>query len=138
MPFWWRVLHGLADGDEQLQPLPGCEVVLVAVLGDRDALDQFHHEVRPRRAERRKSPGFGRFQNPATDVARLASRAAVKDLGDIGMIHQGEGLALGLEAGDDLFRVHAGLDELDCDQSLDRLGLLGHPDRAHAAFADLF
>ena len=54
------------------------------------------------------------------------------------MVHQGQGLPLGLEAGDDLLRVHAGLDELDGDQALDRLGLLGHPDRAHAAFADLF
>ncbi len=52
------------------------------------------------------------------------------------MIHQGQGLPLGLEAGDDLLGVHAGFDELDGDQSLDRLGLLGHPDRAHAAFAD--
>ena len=30
-----------------------------------------------------------------------------------------------------------GLDQLDGDQPLDRLGLLGHPDRAHAALADL-
>ena len=30
-----------------------------------------------------------------------------------------------------------GLDQLERDQALDRLGLLGHPDRAHAAFADL-
>ena len=33
-------------------------------------------------------------------------------------------------------RVHAGLDHLDGDQALDRLGLLGHPDAAHAALAD--
>ncbi len=30
-----------------------------------------------------------------------------------------------------------GLDQLDGHQALDRLGLLGHPDRAHAALADL-
>src|SRR5262245_59143215 len=35
-------------------------------------------------------------------------------------------------------RVHPRLDELDGDQAFDRLGLLRHPDRAHAAFADLF
>ena len=34
-------------------------------------------------------------------------------------------------------RVHARLDDLEGDLALDRLGLLGHPDRAHAAFADL-
>ena len=34
-------------------------------------------------------------------------------------------------------RVHARLDDLERDLPLDRLGLLGHPDGAHAAFADL-
>ncbi len=34
-------------------------------------------------------------------------------------------------------RVHAGLDDLEGDLALDRLGLLGHEDGAHAAFADL-
>ena len=42
-----RVLHRLADRDEQLQPLPRREVVLVAVAGDRHALDQLHDEVGP-------------------------------------------------------------------------------------------
>ena len=32
------VLDRLADGDEQLEPLLGRELVAVAVLGDRDAL----------------------------------------------------------------------------------------------------
>ena len=54
------------------------------------------------------------------------------------MVHQSQGLPLRLEAGNYLPGVHAGLDELDRDQALDRFGLLGHPDRAHAALADLF
>ena len=53
------------------------------------------------------------------------------------VVHQGQRLPLGLEAGDHLARVHAGLDDLQGDQAPDRLGLLGHVDRAHAAFADL-
>jgi hypothetical protein len=53
------------------------------------------------------------------------------------MVHEGEGLALGPEAGDDLARVHAGLDDLQRDETFDRLGLLGHPDGPHAALADL-
>ena len=53
------------------------------------------------------------------------------------MVHQGQGLPLGLEAGDHLAAVHAGLDDLQGDLALDRLGLLGHEDDAHAAFADL-
>ena len=47
------------------------------------------------------------------------------------------GLALLLEARQDLPGVHALLDDLDRHAPLDRLGLLGHPDRPHAAFADL-
>ena len=54
------------------------------------------------------------------------------------MVHEGQGLPLRLEAGDDLPGVHAGLDQLDGHQPLDRLGLLGHPDAAHATFADFF
>src|SRR5262249_8507981 len=42
-----RVLDGLADRKEQLQPLPRREVMLVAVFRDRHALDQVHDEVRP-------------------------------------------------------------------------------------------
>ncbi len=109
-----RVLHRLADRDEQLQPLPRREVVLVAVAGDGHPLDQIHDEVRP----------------------ADAGGAGVQHAGDVGVVHQGQSLAFGLEAGDDLAGVHAGLDQLDGDEALDRLGLLGHPDAAHAALAD--
>ena len=53
------------------------------------------------------------------------------------MVHHRQRLPLGLEAGDHLPRVHAGLDDLERDRPLDRLGLLGHEHDAHAAFADL-
>ena len=66
-----------------------------------------------------------------------AAGARIQHAGDVRVVHQGQRLPLGLEAGDDLPRVHAGLDQLDGDQALDRLGLLGHPDAAHAPFADL-
>ena len=46
-------------------------------------------------------------------------------------------LPLGLEAGDHLRRVHAGLDDLEGDHAADGLLLLGHVDHAHAALADL-
>ena len=109
------VLDGLANRDEELEPLLDREADVVAVLGDRHAFDVFHDEVRP----------------------AFVGHAAVKDLGDVGMVHQGEGLPLGLEPREDLARVHARLDELEGDAALDRLGLLGDPDGAHAAFADL-
>ena len=53
------------------------------------------------------------------------------------MVHDGQGLALGFEAGDDLGRVHARLDDLEGNRALDRVLLLGHVDDAHAPFADL-
>ena len=53
------------------------------------------------------------------------------------MIHHGQRLPLGLEAGDDLLGVHAQLDDLERDAAAHRLGLLGDIDHAAAAFADL-
>src|SRR6266540_4442743 len=53
------------------------------------------------------------------------------------MVHQRQGLPLGLEARDDLAAVHAGLDDLEGDLALHGLGLLGQEDRAHAALAEL-
>ena len=52
------------------------------------------------------------------------------------MVHQGQRLPLGLEAGDDLFGVHAQLDDLERDTAADRLLLLGHVHDAATAFAD--
>jgi hypothetical protein len=53
------------------------------------------------------------------------------------VIHDRQGLTLGLEAGYDLARVHAGLDDFERDAAADGLVLLGHEDDAHATFADL-
>ena len=75
-----RVLDGLANLDEQVEPFLGGEIVLVAVIGDADAAHQFHHEVRPAR--------FG--------------RARIQHLGDVGMIHHRQRLPFRLEPGDDL------------------------------------
>ena len=89
--------------------------LLVAILGDRHALDQFHDEV-----------------GPARSVV-----PASKTLAIFGMVHQRQRLPLGFEAGDDLARVHARLDELSATGRLTGCCLLGDPDRPHAAFADL-
>jgi len=53
------------------------------------------------------------------------------------VVHHRQGLAFGLEAGNDLVAVHAGLDDLERDLAADRLELLGHIDHAHAPLADL-
>jgi hypothetical protein len=53
------------------------------------------------------------------------------------VVHQRQGLPFGLEAGDDLPRVHPRLDDLERNGPPERLGLLGHEHHAHAPFADL-
>ena len=99
MPFWWACWIAWQTGHEQLQPLARRQLVVVAVLGDRHAVDQLHDEVGP--------AAFG--------------GAGVEDPGDVLVVHHGQGLALGLEAGDDLAAVHAGLDDLERDLAADRL-----------------
>ena len=89
-------------------------LVRVAELGDRLARHQLHHEVGP--------AGVG--------------GAGVEDLGDVGMVHQRQRLALLLEAGDDLHGVHPQLDDLERDAARHRLALLGEEDGAEAAVAD--
>ena len=54
------------------------------------------------------------------------------------MVHHGEGLALGLEAGHDFLGVHAELDELQSNAAFHRLALFGHIHAAETAFADFF
>ena len=53
------------------------------------------------------------------------------------MVHHGQGLPLGLEAGQDLLGIHPGLDHLEGHHAADRLDLLGHPNQSEAAFPDL-
>ena len=112
-PLLVGVLDGLADRHEQLQP--GCHrhPCLVAILGDRHALHQLH------------------------DEEGLVGRrdAAVVDAGDVGVIHQREGLPFGVEPGQHASRIHRPLDQLERHLPLDRFGLAGTVDRAHPAFA---
>ncbi len=120
-PFLMRVLDGRADPHKQFEAGRDAEPAAIAVFSQRPALHQLHDEIR----------------TAAADSARLVlRRAAVEDPGDVGVVHQGERLALGLEPGQDSLGVHSGLDQLEGNQSLDGVALLGHPDGAHAAFAD--
>ncbi len=96
------------------KPFARGEIVLVAVVGDADALHQFHDKERP--------PFVG--------------GTGVQHLGDVRMIHQRQRLSLGLESGDDLFGVHAELDDLERDAAADGLLLLRHIHHAATAIAD--
>ena len=121
-PFLMRVLHGLTNGDEQLETLTGRQAVFVAVAGDGNPLDELHHEVRP----------------AAAAACRVTTRGpGVEDLGDVGMIHEGERLPLGLEPREHLPAVEARLHKLERHFALHGPHLLGHVDGAHAPFADL-
>jgi hypothetical protein len=113
-PLLVGVLHRLANRDEQVEALGNRQSGLVAVLRDWHALDIFHDEEGP----------------------TLPGRAAVEHSGDVGMVHQGQGLPLRLEPGQDHPRVQACLDQLDGHLPAHRLGLLGQPHRAHASLAD--
>jgi hypothetical protein len=113
-PLLVRVLDGAADEHEQPQPLAGRELGPVAVVGDRDALDQLHDEEGP--------AGVG--------------GAGVEDPRDVGVVHQGQRLPLRLEPRDHLTRIHPGLDDLQRHQPLHRRRLLGEVDGAHAPLAD--
>ena len=53
------------------------------------------------------------------------------------VLHQGQGLPLRLEAGQDVARVHPPLDQLERHLAADRPELLGEVDRPHAPLADL-
>ncbi len=53
------------------------------------------------------------------------------------MVHQRECLPLGLEAGDDVARVHSRLDDLQRDLAAHGMLLLGDEHEAHAPLADL-
>ena len=114
-PLLVGVLQRLADRHEQLQPLAGRKLLFIAKLRNRHALDQLHHEVGP---------------------ARIGG-AGVEHLGDIRMVHHRQGLPLGLEPGDHLPGIHAGLDDFQGHPPLDRLGLIGHVDDAKTPLADL-
>jgi len=115
-PLLVRVLDRPADADEEVEPLPGVELLAVAVLHQGHAPDQLHDEVGT------TGPGGAR----------------VEDLGDAGMVHHRQRLALGLEAGDDLVGVHAQLDDLQGDLPSDRFLLLGQPHGAETALAERF
>ena len=54
------------------------------------------------------------------------------------MVHESQGLALGLEAGNHRARIHARLEHLQGHGAAEGLLLLGQEDHAKAPFADLF
>src|SRR5947208_1351039 len=110
-----RVLNSMANLNEQIETLGGIEMILVAILRDSDAADQFHHEIR--------ATGIG--------------RAGVEHLSGVRMIHHRECLALSFEPGDHVAGIHPEFDDLQRHPAPDRLGLFGDVHRATTALAEL-
>jgi hypothetical protein len=108
-----RVLHAVADLQEEAQPGGERQVAIAAVLAEVHAAHQLHHEVGPARGR----------------------RAAAEDLRDVRVVHEGERLPLGVEARGHPLRVHPGLHDLERDAAAHRPRLLRLPDLAHPAFA---
>ena len=114
-PLLVGVLHRPADLGEQAQPLPDAQPAAVAELGDGDALDQLHDEVRP----------------------AAVGAAGVEHPGDVRVLHEGQRLPLRLEPVQHGAGVHPRLDRLQGHPPADRVPLLGHEDDPHSALADL-
>lgn len=108
-----RVLHGGADLPKKLQAFAHVELLLLAILIQRQPFDVFHHEVR--------SPVFG--------------CAAVEQTRDVRMVQIGQNLPFVLEAALQFFA--AGAHQLDGDLLLELIvSAFGQPDRAHSAVRD--
>ena len=113
--FLVRVLHAVAGLDEEFEPIPDLELLLIAILRNRQPGHVLHHEVR----------------------LALRRRPGVEYLGDGGMIHDRQRLPLGLEALHQRLVVHPGLDQLQRDLPPHRRSLFRQPDLPHAAFTKL-
>ena len=110
------VLYATAYLSEQRDALPQRQLVGFAIMSDRQAAQQLHHKKGP----------------------PVRGHAGIQHGGDAGMLHGGEHAPLLLEAGEDLAGVHAALQELERDFTLDGVRLLRTPDEAEAALAELF
>src|SRR5215470_4767597 len=108
------ILAAFASVDQKPEAVADFEFFLVAIAGDGNAGHVFHDEV----------------------GLTVGSGTGVEDFGDGGVIHDGEGLALGLETAEGRIVVHATAYEFESDIAADGSGLFGEPDLSHAAFAE--
>ena len=116
IPFWWACCTAWQTATNNSRRALHRQSLAVAVIGDRLALNELHHEER---------------------LAGLGG-AAVEHAGDVGVVHQGECLPLGVEASEDRARVHADLDQLERDLAFDWCGLACPINGAHAPLAEDF
>jgi hypothetical protein len=113
-PLLVRVLNGVADLHDKLQPLAGRELMLIAILRDPRSAYQLHDKVGP---------------------TQLGG-ACIENLRDVRMVHHRERLSFRFEAGDHAGGVHAGLDQLDGDVPSHRFRLLSQVDHTATTLPD--
>lgn len=111
-----RVLHGGADGREELEALAERGAVAVAMDVERHAVDVLHDEV----------------------GEPLVGHAAVEQRADVRVVQPGEDLALAAEAAQHAVGRRAPADQLDGDALLELVVVAdGLVDHAHPALPDL-
>src|SRR5579864_3787172 len=111
------VLHRRAYRAEKAEPFGDRQLVIVAILIQRLALDVLHNEVR----------------------LAIFRAAAFQQAGDVGMLEAGENLPFGFEASQRKPGVEAAAHTVDRDLFLVLVSDAHGPiDRAHSSFADLF
>src|SRR6266404_7871611 len=89
--------------------------MLIAVFRDLDPTDELHDKV-----------GAARFGRPR-----------IKHLGNVGVVHQRQGLSLGFKPGDHALGVHSRLDDFQGDPPSDRLLLFRHVNHPASALTYL-
>ena len=82
---------------------------------------------------RQRNAGHVLHDKERTTVGRSPG---VEHPGDILVLHQGEGLALGFESCDHFLRIHAELEDLERSTAAERALLLTQEDLTHSSFAN--
>ena len=116
IPFWWACWIAWQTGTNSSSRSLGGQMVLVAVLRDRHALDQFHHEVGP--AAVASCPRRSTLAMFGWSISARACRSASKR-------------AITCRESMPALMI------LSATSRLSGSHLLGHEDGAHAPFADL-
>ena len=108
------VLYAIANRCEEGQALLCAQPLGVAILRQRNSADVFHGEKR----------------------SALVGRARLEGLGDVGVVHERQGLPLGFESSQYLLGVHPPLDQFERHPAPNRGLLLGLPHLAHSPLAN--
>ena len=109
------MLNAFAHLDKEFKTVLDIKSMGITVLGDRNAADVLHGEVRP----------------------SLWRGTGIEDTRNVGVVHHGESLTLGFKPGHNLLRVHADFDHFQGHCSAHRANLFRFVHLPHSAFAAL-